>query len=69
MYTIDKAGRIRHNGKLFAKSKLPTSRKFDTPAGPCVIVAKTLEEQIDLANAETPEDIEGYTEALALVRK
>jgi hypothetical protein len=68
MYTIDKVGRPRLNGKYVKLDSVPTSKKFATPAGPCVVVAKTLEERIALANADKPEDIEGYTEALKVAQ-
>lgn len=69
MYSLDKAGRLRFKGKMAAKADLPTSKKFEVSPGlSCVIVARDLDEQIALANAETPEDFEGFTEALALVR-
>lgn len=68
MFTLDKAGRPRLNGKFVPANTLPTSKKFTTPAGPCVVVAKNLEERVALANAEKPEDIEGFTEALKLAQ-
>lgn len=68
MYKLDKAGRPRLNGKFVPVESLPTSKKFSTLAGPCVVVAKSLEERVALANATKPEEIEGYTEALKLAQ-
>lgn len=73
MYTFNKKSkRVRLDGKLIsveeADNSLPTSKKFETPYGPCVVVARDLEERVNLANAEKPEDIEGYKEALTLAR-
>jgi hypothetical protein len=68
MYTLDKRGRPRFNGKYVALDSLPTSKKFPTPAGPCVVVAKDLEERVMLANADKPEDIEGFVEALQVAQ-
>jgi hypothetical protein len=68
MYTLDKIGRPRLNGKYVALDSLPTSKKFATPAGPCVVVAKNLEERVMLANADNPEDVEGFAEALQEVQ-
>lgn len=68
MYTLDKIGRPRLNGKYVPATSLPKSKKFDTPAGPCVVVAKNLEEKVALANANGPEDLEGFEEALKLVQ-
>lgn len=64
MYTLDDNGRIRQDGKIVKLSDLPQSKKFSTPAGTCVVVARSLQERKALALAEKPEDIEGYTEAL-----
>lgn len=68
MYTLDKIGRPRLNGKYVALDSLPTSKKFDTAAGPCVVVAKNVEERVMLANADKPEDIEGFVEALQVAQ-
>lgn len=68
MYTFNKiSGRVRLDGKLISRDEaeaLPRSKKFSTPAGPCVVVAKSMEERVALANATRPEDVEGYSEAL-----
>jgi hypothetical protein len=68
MYTIARNGRVMLDGKSVDLETLPKSRKFDTPAGPCVVVARTKQERVALANASGPEDLDGYTEALAEVR-
>lgn len=68
MYTLDKIGRPRLNGKMVALTSLPTSRKFTTSAGPCVVVAKNMEERVMLANADGPGDIEGFEEALRVAQ-
>lgn len=68
MYKLDSAGRPRLNGKFVPVESLPTSKKFTSPGGPCVIVAKSLEERVALANATKPEEIEGYSEALKLAQ-
>jgi hypothetical protein len=68
MYKIDSAGRPRLNGKFVPVETLPTSKRFDTDAGPCVVVARSLEERAALANADKPEDLEGFKEALAVVQ-
>jgi hypothetical protein len=68
MYKLDSVGRPRLNGKCVPVNSLPTSKKFVTPAGPCVVVAKNLDERVALANAETPEDIEGYEEAVKVAQ-
>lgn len=72
MYTFNKmSGRVRLDGKLISRDEadaLPKSKKFSTPAGPCVVVAKNMEERVALVNATCPEDIEGYEEALQEVQ-
>lgn len=68
MYTLDKIGRPRLNGKYVALDSIPTSKKFDTAMGPCVVVAKNVEERVALANADKPEDIEGFVEALQVAQ-
>lgn len=65
MYTI-KRKRPQLNGEYVSVDTLPTSKKFSTTAGTCVVVAKTLEERVALANAQKPEDLEGFSEALKL---
>lgn len=64
MYTLDRNNRPRLNGKFVNSQNLPQSKKFATPVGPCVVVAKNMEERVALANAERPEDLEGFDEAL-----
>lgn len=64
MYTLDDNGRIRQDGKIVKLGDLPQSKKFSTPAGTCVVVARNLQERKALALAEKPEDIEGFIEAL-----
>lgn len=66
MYKLNKNGRPTLNGRFVKEEILPTSKKFSTPAGPCVVVGKNLDERVALANAEKPEDIEGFEEALKL---
>lgn len=68
MYTLDKNNRIRLDGKVVKLDSLPTSKKFTTDAGPCVVVARSLQERKALALADKPEDIEGFNEALKLAR-
>lgn len=68
LYTLDKIGRPRLNGKMVPLASLPTSKKFTTPAGPCVVVGKNMEERVMLANAAGPEDIEGFEEALKVAQ-
>lgn len=68
MYTLDDNGRIRLDGKIVKLSDLPASKKFDTDAGTCVVVAKTLQERKALALANKPEEIEGFNEALAVAK-
>lgn len=72
MYTLNnKSGRVRLDGKLISREeaeKLPNAKKFTTPLGPCVVTAKDLAEKVALANAEKPEDLEGYEEALKAAR-
>lgn len=68
MYTLDKNGRPKLNGRYVKLEEIPTSKKFNTPAGPCVVVANNMEERVALANASRPEDLVGYDEALAQVR-
>lgn len=69
MYTLDRSGRPRLNGKLVKLDTIPKKRTFETPAGPCVVVARNMEERIELANATKPEDLEGFKEALASIRE
>lgn len=68
MYTLDKGGRLRLDGKIVKLDTLPKSKRFTTPAGPCVVVARTLKERKELALAQAPEDLEGYSEALSLAK-
>lgn len=66
MYKLNKAGRPTLNGKFVPIDTLPTSKRFSTVAGPCVVVARSLDERVELANADKPEDLTGYSEALTL---
>lgn len=68
MYTLDKRGRPRLDGKYVKLDSIPISKKFDTPAGPCVVVARDLDERIALANSDGPEDVEGFDEALKVAQ-
>lgn len=72
MYTFNKmSGRVRLDGKLISRDEadaLPESKRFATPAGPCVVVARNMEERVALANASRPEDVPGYEEALRVAR-
>lgn len=68
MYELDKNNRLRLDGKIVKLDTLPTSKKFHTDAGPCVVVARSLQERKALALADKPEQIEGFTEALKLAQ-
>lgn len=68
MYTLDKGGRLRLDGKIVKLDTLPKSKRFTTAAGPCVVVARSLKERKELALAEAPENLEGYSEALTLAK-
>lgn len=68
MYELDKNNRLRLDGKVVKLDTLPTSKKFQTDAGACVVVARSLQERKALALADKPEDIEGFNEALKLAR-
>lgn len=68
MYTLDKNNRIRLDGKIVKLEDLPTSKRFSTDAGTCVVVARTLQDRKALALANKPEDVEGFNEALKVAR-
>ncbi len=68
MYELDKNNRLRLDGKIVKLEDLPASKKFHTDAGPCVVVARTLQERKALALADKPEDIQGFEEAQKLAQ-